>query len=160
MILHPSICARDNNFRWDILGHSFVRHVQHDDQTNKGRPFPCLCPMASSSLEGSPIHSHLCRSHPNPLQESHKREKSFLVADLTKKNGCGRATKYKGFSDLSCLCLRRPVRRTIPSQHLESQVFNVFSAIFIKFQGKASFRPNVGRCFDASSPTLDSTGWT
>ena len=86
------------NFRWDILGYSFARHMQHDDHPNKGRPFPCLCPMASSSLEGSPIHSHhLCRSHPNPLQESHKREKRFLVADLTKKNGCRRLAMFSSY---------------------------------------------------------------
>ena len=98
MILHHSICARDSNFSWDILGYFFARHMQHDDHPNKGRPFPCLCPMASSSLEGSPIHSHhLCRSHPNPLQESHKREKRFLVADLTKKNGCRRLAMFSSY---------------------------------------------------------------
>ena len=81
-----------------LLGYFFARHMQHDDHPNKGRPFPCLCPMASSSLEGSPIHSHhLCRSHPNPLQESHKREKRFLVADLTKKNGCRRLAMFSSY---------------------------------------------------------------
>ena len=116
--------------------YSFVRHKQHDDHTKKGRPFPCLCPMASSSLEGSPIHSHLCRSHPNPLQESRKREKSFLVADSNKNMAAEGRQNTKAlwclfWSFLSLFEAPRGVEsQTIPSQHLKSQVFNAFSSSF------------------------------
>ena len=60
-----------------------MEQITMKDENPSGPPFPCLFPKASSSLEGSPTHSHLCRSHPNPWQKRNKNR--FLLNNLTKE---------------------------------------------------------------------------